>query len=130
LGAGATGGLRPTATLANPFPQGIAQPTGSSLGLATFLGQSFNFFNPHPANPYSIRWTLDVQRQLSQGLVLEVGYTGNHSVHLPVDHQLDFIPRQYLSTSPVRDQATIDRLTANVPNPFAGLLPGTTNNGS
>jgi hypothetical protein len=30
----------------------------------------------------------------------------------------------------VRDQATIDFLTANVTNPFAGLLPGTSLNGS
>lgn len=130
LGASATGGLRPTATLANPFPQGVSQPTGSSLGLATFLGQSVTFYNPNPLNPYSIRWSLDVQRQLLPDLVFEIGYTGNHSVHLPVDRQLDYIPPQYLSTSPVRDQATIDRLSANVPNPFAGLLPGTSNNGS
>ena len=30
----------------------------------------------------------------------------------------------------MRDQSTINALTANVPNPFAGLLPGTTLNGS
>ncbi len=30
----------------------------------------------------------------------------------------------------MRDQATIDRLTANVANPFAGLIPGTGLNGS
>jgi hypothetical protein len=35
------------------------------------------------------------------------------------------IPRQYLSTLPVRDQATINTLTAAVPNPFYPLLPGT-----
>ena len=39
------------------------------------------------------------------------------------------MPAQYLSTSDARDQATINRLTANVPNPFQGLLPGTTLNG-
>ena len=38
------------------------------------------------------------------------------------------VPRQYLSTSPVRDKATINFLTANVTNPFAGLLPGETLN--
>lgn len=35
-----------------------------------------------------------------------------------------------MSTSPTRDQATIDFLGANVKNPFAGLLPGTSLNGS
>src|ERR1700752_4534451 len=39
------------------------------------------------------------------------------------------VPRQYLSTSPIRDTATINFLTATVPNPFRGLLPGETLNG-
>lgn len=130
LGASATGGLRPTSTLENPFPLGIAQPTGDSLGLATFLGRNVAFFNPNPLNPYSARWTLDIQRELSRNLVFEIGYTGNRSVHLPIDQQLGYVPRQYLSTLPYRDQPTIDRNTANVDNPFAGLLPGTNLNGS
>src|SRR5204863_3866363 len=52
LGASTTGGLRPTSTLANPFPLGVALPTGSSLGLGTFMGQSFNVYNSSPLNPY------------------------------------------------------------------------------
>ena len=40
------------------------------------------------------------------------------------------VPRQYLSTSPVRDTTAINFLTANVANPFAGLLPGEGLNGS
>ena len=35
------------------------------------------------------------------------------------------LPLEYLSRSPVRDQATINYLSASVPNPFYGLLPGT-----
>ncbi len=121
--------LTPSATLSNPFPNGIQQPTGSSLGLATFLGKNVRFYNPHPLNPYSIRWNLDIQRQLAKNVVIELGYTGNHAVHLGVDQELNFIPRQYLSTSPTRDQATIDRLSAVVNNPFSGLIPGTNLNG-
>ncbi len=124
------GYLTPNATLSNPFPGGILAPSGSSLGVDTFLGQSVAFYNPSPANAYSTRWNFDIQRQLKQNLAIEVGYTGNHSVHMGVDRSLNFVPAQYLSTSTTRDQATIDRLTANVPNPFAGLLPGTTLNGS
>jgi len=40
------------------------------------------------------------------------------------------VPERYLSRSPVRDAAVINFLTANVPNPFRGLLPGTSLNGS
>jgi hypothetical protein len=55
---------------------------------------------------------------------------GNHSVHLPVNRQLNFIPDQYLSTQATRDTNVINTLTANVSNPFAGLIPGTGLNGA
>ncbi len=122
--------LTPSATLSNPFPNGILQPTGSSLGLSTFAGKSLTFFNPEPLNPYSQRWTFGIQRQLPGSTVFEIGYIGNHALHLPVNRQLNFLPRQYLSASTVRDQPVIDRNTANVANPFQGLLPGTSINGS
>ena len=63
-------------------------------------------------------------------MVFEIGYTGNHAVHLTIDQALNYTPAQYLSTSPVRDQAVIDRNSPTVANPFAGLLPGTNLNGS
>ncbi len=119
------GGLTPNATLANPFPTGIQQPTGSSLGLATFLGRGLDFTNTNPSNPYSIRWDLNIQRELPFSTVLEIGYIGNHAVRLTLDRQLNFVPRQYFSTSPTRDNDTINLMTANVTNPFAGLIPGT-----
>jgi hypothetical protein len=53
---------------------------------------------------------------------VEAGYVGNHAVHLPVSvTQLNGIPRQYLSTLPVRDAAVNTALTASAANPFAGL---------
>jgi hypothetical protein len=55
-------------------------------------------------------------------MVLEVAYVGNHAMHLPISTQLDYIPRQYLSKSLVRDPATITNLTGATPNPFKGLL--------
>jgi hypothetical protein len=130
LVASLDGFLTPAATLANPFPTAIEKPTDASLGLATFLGRSVNFFNPKPLNPYAIRWSFGFEQQLGKDLVLEALYMGNHAVHLELNRQLNFVPRQYLATSPVRDQATIDRLTAQVPNPFAGLIPGTGLNSS
>jgi hypothetical protein len=130
--------LTPYSTLSNPFPGGIQQPTGSALRLATFLGKDVTFFNPNVLNPYSIRWEFGIQRALPFGMVLETAYVGNHAVHLPAgstpgntgNRQLNYIPGQYLSTSPTRDQATIDRLSAVVANPFANLIPGTSLNGS
>jgi hypothetical protein len=130
LGSGTTAGLRPAVTLDNPFPAGIQQPTGNSQGVSTFLGKNITFYNPNPLNPYSIRWNLDIQRQVGKSAVFEIGYTGNHYVHLTIDQNLNSTPAQYLSTSPFRDQLVIDRNTSNVANPFVGLLPGTNLSGS
>ncbi len=124
------GYLTPNATLSNPFPNGILDPAGSSQGLDTYLGQGITFFNTAVAQPYTSRWTLTIQHQLTPDLMVEAAYIGNRSLHLPVNEALNFTPAEFLSTSPFRDQPVIDRLTANVPNPFQGLLPGTNLNGS
>ena len=42
-----------------------------------------------------------------------------------VTRNFDAVPDQYLSTSPSRDQTTINSLTGAVANPFYPLLPGT-----
>ena len=131
LGSVSTGGLRPAVTLDNPFPTGLQQPTGSTAGPGTFLGQGITFFNPHPQNPYSIRWNFDIQRQLGKDMVVEIGYTGNHAVHLPLDRRHErMFRRSIFSTSFFRDQPVIDRNSANVANPFANLLPGPNLNGA
>ena len=97
---------------------------GSANGLSTFLGQTVSFLNPRVQNPYSLRWNFGFQQTLSKDTVLEVVYLANHSVHLPVPTtQLNVIPRQYLSTLPTRDTTLINALTAQVANPFAGLVP-------
>lgn len=109
------------ATFANPFPDGIVEPPGSSLGLKTFLGSSINFFYPDIRQAYIQRWSLNVQRELPSRVLVEVGYVGSRGTRLAMGQNLDFTPRSYLSQSPVRDQATIDFLSAAVPNPFAGM---------
>ncbi|MEK7405824.1 MAG: hypothetical protein AAB225_12010, partial [Acidobacteriota bacterium] len=119
------GYLTPAATLSNPFPNGILAPVGNSLGINTFLGQSVTFYNPSVDNPYSVRWNLSIQRELSRNLLVEAGYMGNHAVRLTGNRGLNWAPRQFFSTAPFRDQPVIDRMTANVTNPFTGLMPGT-----
>lgn len=123
------GFLSPNATFSNPFPNGIERPTGSALGLGTFLGRNLQYYNPAPLNPYSLRWNFDIQREIFRNTVLEVGYVYNNSIHLGVDQPQNFVPAQYLSTSASRDNAVINNVTANVTNPFAGLIPGTGLNG-
>jgi hypothetical protein len=118
------------ATLANPFPNGIMAAPGPSQGAATFLGRAISFYNPEVRTPYSMNWSFNTQALLPAQFLLEVGYVGNKSLKLRVNRALNAIPNEYLSTSFTRDQARIDFLTANVPNPFQGLLPGTSFNGA
>ena len=125
-------GVTIRATLANPFPDGVADPPGASLGPNTFLGRSIGRFNDQLdyRNGQSMRWVLSVQRELPGQWLVEGAYVASRSYDLTTDYNLNPVPRQYLSTSSVRDQATIDRLTANVTNPFRGLLPGEGLNGN
>src|SRR5205085_10563191 len=46
VGGGALA-FTPATTLSNPFPNGIVQPTGASLGLNTALGSNVVFANPN-----------------------------------------------------------------------------------
>jgi hypothetical protein len=63
--------------------------------------------------------------------MVEAAYIGNRGYDLTTGTNiLDTIPRQYLSTSRVRDDATINFLSALVKNPFQNLIPGQGINGS
>jgi len=108
-------------TLANPFPNGLIEPPGAAGGLTTYVGRAPGFMTPDRKAGYMQRWSLNVQREFPQRVLVSVGYLGSRGVGLPVSEELDPVPRQYLSTSPVRDQPTIDRLTRAVPNPFFNL---------
>ncbi len=113
-----------TNPLGNPFPNGFVQPAGSSAGASTFLGQAINFLAPVQHDPYSERWDIGVQQQVTSSTMVEVLYVGNHGVHLPVNTQnLNAIEKQYMATTPYRDQDMATAYANTVANPFAGKLP-------
>ena len=125
------GGLTFAANLANPFPTGAIPPAANSLGLQTFLGQSITTYPLQARNGLSQSWQFDIQRELPGQWLLDVAYVGTRGFDLPVTTGiLGAIPGQYLSTSPIRDTTTINFLAANVTNPFQGLTPGGSINGS
>lgn len=116
-------GLTYVATTANPFPRGLIQPPGAAGGLKTNLGQRIDFHNYGRLSPYAQRWSLGVQRILPGQFVAEASYVANRGTRLGANRQFNATPAQYLSRSPVRDQPTIDFLSASFPNPFRGLDP-------
>lgn len=117
--------VSPNVTISNAFPSGLVQPTGSSLGLSTFLGNNLTYFSPTVRNGYSERWTLGIQRQLPGSWLTEVVYIGSTGRRLPINYYPNYIPAKYLTT------AGNSALSNSVTNPFKGLLPNSgTLNGS
>jgi hypothetical protein len=114
-------GLTFYSTLSNPFPDGILEPAGSSLGLMTDVGNSIEFFLPTPVASYNQRWQGSLQRQFGRSNVLEVAYVGNRSTKMEIDRDLNIIGNDNLSRSPYFDQERVNYLAANIPNPFRGL---------
>lgn len=106
--------VTPTYNLDNPFPSGLIQPTGSSLGLATNAGFAITGYPRQQKISYSEQWSLDVQRELPGKFVLTAGYVGNNGLHLYAPLNLNQLPDGLFS------QGTA--LTAQVANPFAGTI--------
>ena len=111
------GGFTPNETLANPFPGGRLNPTGSSLGALTQLGQGINGNVRNLLRGYSQQWGLSVQRELRGNWLVEAGYMGNRGVHLPGSRSFDYLPRQYQSLG--------TQLQQQVDNPFFGAIDPT-----
>jgi hypothetical protein len=140
------GGATFAANLTNPFPAGVTEPPGASQGAGTFMGRALGDQDQHVFligetrhNEQAARWSIGIQRELPGQWVVEASYVGNRGYDLTVSTvdgtnvrnfvEINAVPEPHLSTSPVRDNAVNANLTANVPNPFRGQLPGTTMNG-
>jgi len=114
-------GLSFYSTLSNPFPDGILEPLGTSLGSMTDVGNSIAFFNPAPMASYNQRWQISIQRQFRASNMLEVAYVGNRTTKMEISRDLNIVGNQMLSRSPFYDAARVNYLSANITNPFRGL---------
>lgn len=123
----ANSGVTFLSSLSNPYPNGVIQPVGSSLGPLTYLGLNNDAITRKQLQPHNNHWEAAIQYQLSQNDLLEANYNGSVVVHTPgTTYPLNYVPPQFDSQSPTRDTATINYLTAAVPNPFYGIIPAST----
>jgi len=116
---------------ANPFPTGLYPPLGAQGGLSTNLNQTINFFPMERKQPYAQRWSFGIQHELPARYLLEASYVGNRTTRTGITRNVNYVPAQYYSTLPSRDQKTIDYLGTTFPDPFRGTDPiytGTTRN--
>ncbi|MBK8316462.1 MAG: TonB-dependent receptor [Acidobacteria bacterium] len=110
------GGITPASNLSNPFPNGIAAPTGAAAGLLTGYGrQTLTTRLAEIRNPYSGQWNLSLQRELPWRMLAEVAYTGNAGIGI-LGGTTDL---NQLSPEALALGATV--LNTQVPNPFLTL---------
>lgn len=107
----------PLFNLANPFPTGPLQPTGSSLGLSTALGQNLSAPLGDQQVSYSAHWSVDIQRQLPFGFLVDIGYAANAANRLFTNANTI-----NLNQLPASAQSLGSGLLEVVPNPFAGVI--------
>lgn len=125
--------LTPAASLSDPFPgslfpTGLLQPIGSSQGLATNLGLAVTGQLLDRPLPKSHQFSVGLQRTIGQTMLVDASYVGNLSRDLPMSAAQNFLPAQTLESIPVAQRATY--FSQQVPNPMAGLLPGSGINGA
>ena len=119
--APASGG--PTATVANPFPNGLPTPLRRNATPGDFYGQGiFAMRTPGDKMPYVQQWNAAVERQIGKDASLTVAYAGSRGTHLLLqgwatvsNFNQNQLPDQYFSMGPAA-------LLAQVPNPFFGII--------
>lgn len=117
----------------SPFPDGVLKPTGASLGQATAIGQQSSLDFPQRKMPRIQEMSIGVQRALPGHMMLDVKYAGNYARNLR-----DFL---WLNgTLPLTqgypdlqqnnyNPAVASLYTEQVPNPYYGVVPVTTQMG-
>ncbi len=118
------GNLTPAGNLFNPFPSGLIQPTGASLGLATLEGQSITFTDTDRTLPYIHQFSAGFQHELPSHVLLDLSYVGSRTRRFGVSQNLDALSDRSNS------EFGTAYLNTLVTNPFYNLLPNTSLNGA
>jgi hypothetical protein len=126
------GGLTPSSRLTGPYsledpwPGGVVRPLGSSLGIATNLGQDVSYDPPGRPIPRTYSWSYTLERELPWNMVVEASYVGSLTVKENRGIQLNYMPKADRDAA----QTNPDFYSARVPNPFQNILPTAVNLGA
>jgi outer membrane receptor protein involved in Fe transport len=127
-------GATPYLHLNNPYPNGLIQPPGNTLGLLNDVGFGANGpLRTGAANstPNEQSWSFGFEHQLPKNIVINAEYIGKKGTHLPFSgyNQLNHLGPgienlPINSTDPNNPCAalTISCLNTFVNNPFAGII--------
>ncbi len=110
-------------TFTNPFPSGAIEAPGASQGLLTQVGRGISFDDPDNRLSRIHQYNVTVTREITRNLMVEASYVGSQTRGIAVSKNINAISATDLAKGAAYLQQT-------VPNPFAGLLPGTSRNGT
>ena len=114
--------------LSNPFPSGVQQPQGATAGLATLNGRTFTFSDTSGQIGNVQSFSFGFQKQLPKQFTLDASYVGTRAHQLPISLNINALSAANLALGNSDLGGNASYLTAQVPNPFQGLLSGTTLN--
>jgi hypothetical protein len=111
------GGLNPSSTLSNPFPQGILPLIGNTQGGLTDVGQSLATSVFKRPSSYVEQWSFGLQYSLTPRDMIEANYVGSHALKFVISGlNINQLPPADLALGS-------GALTAAKTNPFFGLGP-------
>ena len=118
-------GLTFQANLTNPVPSGtLLEPVGSALGMRTNLGNApGNVFPAERVNAEYWRYSFGIERQFPGGFLVELSYIGQKGTNVPILETVNYVPQQFRTSSPIRDNTAETFLSQVVANPLQGLTP-------
>src|SRR5439155_6440756 len=108
----------PSVTLTNPFPNGLVQPLGNSLGALTGVGTNISYVDQHATAPRVQQYSVDFQRELPGSMALKVSYIGARGSHLGLGGTVDASVN--VNQLDPKYMALGSALNAALPNPFQG----------
>jgi hypothetical protein len=116
-------GATPYLHLSNPFPNGLIEPTGSSLGLLNDVG--YGAIGPirnsfYARTPYEQSWSFGIERQLPSNILFTAQYVGKKGTDLYFEggNTLNILGPSIETMTPNE----IGNLGNYVANPFASIL--------
>ena len=109
------GNFHPAASLSNPYPNGLLQPTGNALGGLSGIGQAITLLSPSSQSAgYVQEYSLEAQRQVRAGFVLTLGALGSHSLHLnEIGLNIDQLNPSYFPLGSALTQKVVNPLYNN-----------------
>ena len=85
----------------NDHPEIASLFPNRAFALESLTTLTMVYMEHNPPMPVSYHWDLNIQRQLTRGMSITVGYIGSRSVHLPTQtNDADQVPQYLLTIAP------------------------------